>query len=79
MMKNLCESANVKKVKALPHALRHLFAQACYFLQKDVVRLADILGHTSVNTIRIFTMEIGEVHRKQSLKPACCSTNKYAA
>lgn len=65
LMKNLCESANVKKEKVFPHALRHLFARTYYSLQKDVVRLADILGHTSVNTTRIYTMETGEVHRKQ--------------
>ena len=42
-----------------------LFARTYYSLQKDVVRLADILGHCSVNTTRIYTMENGEIHRKQ--------------
>jgi len=56
-MKKLCESAGVSKDKVFPHNLRHLFARTYYSLQKDVVRLADILGHSSVNTTRIYTME----------------------
>ena len=64
-MKELCEMANVSKEKVFPHNLRHLFARTYYSLQKDIVRLADILGHSSVNTTRIYTIENGEVHRKQ--------------
>lgn len=64
-MKKLCESAGVSKDKVFPHNLRHLFARTYYSLQKDVVRLADILGHSSVDTTRIYTMESGEIHRKQ--------------
>ena len=64
-MKKLCEAAGVSKDKVFPHNLRHLFARTYYSLQKDIVRLADILGHYSVNTTRIYTMETGEVHRKQ--------------
>lgn len=64
-MKKLCESAGVSKEKVFPHNLRHLFARTYYSLQKDVVRLADILGHSSVNTTRIYTMETGDVHRRQ--------------
>ena len=64
-MKKLCEAAGVSKDKVFPHNLRHLFARTYYSLQKDVVRLADILGHSSVNTTRIYTMETGEIHRKQ--------------
>ena len=64
-MKKLCESAGVSRDKVFPHNLRHLFARTYYSIQKDVVRLADILGHSSVNTTRIYTMETGEVHRKQ--------------
>lgn len=63
-MKKLCESAGVSKEKVFPHSFRHLFARTYYNLQKDVVRLADILGHSSVNTTRIYTMESGETHRK---------------
>lgn len=65
MMKALCESANVDKGKVFPHNLRHLFARTFYSIEKDIVRLADILGHSSVNTTRIYTMETGETHRRQ--------------
>ena len=64
-MKKLCESAGVDKGKVFPHNLRHLFARTYYSLQKDISRLADILGHTSINTTRIYTIESGEVHRRQ--------------
>lgn len=64
-MKRLCEVAGVSKDKVFPHNLRHLFARTYYSIQKDVVRLADILGHSSVNTTRIYTMETGEVHKRQ--------------
>ncbi len=65
MMKALCESAGVDKEKVFPHNLRHLFARTYYSIQKDIVRLADILGHSSVNTTRIYTMETGDIHRRQ--------------
>lgn len=68
MMKGLCESAKVSKEKVFPHNLRHLFARTYYSIQKDIVRLADILGHSSINTTRIYTMETGEIHRKQIQK-----------
>ena len=64
-MKKLCEAAGVSKDKVFPHNLRHLFARTYYSLQKDVVRLADILGHSNVNTTRIYTMSTGEIHRQQ--------------
>ncbi len=64
-MKKLCKEAGVAEKKVFPHNLRHLFARTYYTLQKDIVRLADILGHSSVNTTRIYTMETGEIHRKQ--------------
>ena len=64
-MKQLCEHAGVNKEKVFPHNLRHLFARTYYSIQKDIVRLADILGHSSVNTTRIYTMETGDVHRRQ--------------
>ena len=67
-MKKLCKAANVSEKKVFPHNLRHLFARTYYSLQKDIVRLADILGHSSVNTTRIYTMETGEVHRRQIQK-----------
>ena len=65
MMKALCESAAVDSKKVFPHNLRHLFARTYYSLQKDIVRLADILGHSSINTTRIYTMETGDIHRRQ--------------
>ncbi len=64
-MKKLCAAAKVSENKVFPHNLRHLFARTYYHLQKDIVRLADILGHSSVNTTRIYTMESGEVHCRQ--------------
>lgn len=64
-MKKLCEKARVAKEKVFPHNLRHLFARTYYTVKKDIVRLADILGHSSINTTRIYTMESGDVHRKQ--------------
>jgi len=67
-MKKLCKAANVSEKKVFPHNLRHLFARTYYSLQKDIVRLADILGHSSVNTTRIYTMETGETHRRQIQK-----------
>ena len=65
LMKNLCESAKVDKKKVFPHNLRHLFARTFYSIEKDIVRLADILGHSSVNTTRIYTMETWEICRRQ--------------
>ena len=56
-MKKLCELAGVNSKKVFPHNLRHLFARTFYGIQKDIVRLADILGHSSVNTTRIYTIE----------------------
>ncbi len=64
-MKKLCKSAGVNEKKVFPHNLRHLFARTYYSLEKDLSRLADILGHTSVNTTRIYTMESGTVHARQ--------------
>ena len=65
LMKSLCESAGVDKNKVFPHNLRHLFARVFYSIEKDIVRLADILGHSSVNTTRIYTMETWEICRRQ--------------
>ncbi len=68
MLKDLCESAGVSKDKVFPHNFRHLFARTFYSLQKDIVRLADILGHSSVETTRLYTMESGTEHIKQLQK-----------
>ena len=64
-MKALCESAGVEPGKVFPHNLRHLFARTYYTLEKDLSRLADILGHSDVNTTRIYTAESGRVHARQ--------------
>lgn len=67
-MKNLCKRAGVSRDKVFPHNLRHLFARTYYSAQKDIVRLADVLGHSSINTTRIYTIEDGHVHRQQVQK-----------
>ncbi len=67
-MKQLCEAAKVSKTKVFPHNLRHLFARTFYSQQKDIARLADLLGHSSINTTRIYTIESGEIHRRQIQK-----------
>lgn len=63
-MKALCESAQVVPEKVFPHNLRHLFARTYYTIEKDLSRLADILGHSNINTTRIYTMESGVVHAR---------------
>ena len=65
ILKKLCEAAGVKPSKVFPHNLRKLFARTFYGIEKDIAKLADILGHSSVNTTRIYTMETGEQHRIQ--------------
>lgn len=64
-MKALCRVANVPQGKVFPHNLRHLFAQRFYQMERDLVRLADILGHSDVNTTRIYTRESGLYHARQ--------------
>lgn len=64
-MKRLCASARVSEKKVFPHNLRHLFARTFYTLEKDLSRLADILGHTNLSTTRIYTAESGAVHARQ--------------
>ena len=61
-MKALCERANVDQEKVFPHNLRHLFARTFYSLERDIVRLADLLGHSSINTTRVYTIETGREH-----------------
>ncbi len=64
-MKALCLFSQVSEKKVFPHNLRHLFARTYYSAEKDLSRLADILGHSSVNTTRIYTMESGLIHKRQ--------------
>lgn len=65
MLKKLSGIAKVAKSKVFPHNFRHLFAKTFYSKQKDIVRLADILGHSSIETTRIYTIESGDVHKMQ--------------
>lgn len=64
-MKALCEEANVSPQKVFPHNLRHLFARVFYGIEKDIAKLADILGHSSINTTRIYIISTGTEHQKQ--------------
>lgn len=64
-MKKLCEAAGVKPTKVFPHNLRKLFARTFYAMEKDIAKLADILGHSSINTTRIYIMTTGVEHRRK--------------
>ncbi len=64
-MKRLCEAAGVKPSKVFPHNLRKLFARTFYGIEKDIAKLADILGHSSINTTRIYIMTTGMEHRRK--------------
>ena len=64
-MKKLCEDAEVDRDKVFPHNLRHLFAVTYYKAEKDVCHLADILGHSSINTTRIYTIISCEEQEQQ--------------
>ncbi|RAZ95441.1 integrase, partial [Klebsiella oxytoca] len=64
-MKGLCREAGVAETKVFPHNLRHLFAQAFYQVCRDVVKLADVLGHSSIETTRIYLLSTGTEHARQ--------------
>lgn len=64
-MKALCIEANVNPNKVFPHNLRHLFARVFYGIEKDIAKLADILGHSSINTTRIYIISTGSEHRQR--------------
>ncbi len=64
-MKSLCKAANVNPQKVFPHNLRHLFARVFYGIEKDIAKLADILGHSSINTTRIYIISTGTEHRRR--------------
>ena len=64
-MKALCEAAKVLKSKVSPHNLRHLFALTYYKVERDICHLADLLGHSSINTTRIYTMVSCEEQEQQ--------------
>ena len=64
-MKRLCKIAGVEASKVFPHNLRHLFATAFYKVSRDIAKLADVLGHSSVETTRIYLISTGEEHLRQ--------------
>ncbi len=64
-MKKLCESAKVNPEKVFPHNLRHLFARTFYGLEKDIAKLADILGHSNISTTRIYIVTTGTEHKRK--------------
>lgn len=64
-IKKLCKAAGVKESKVFPHNLRKLFARTFYSIEKDIAKLADILGHSSINTTRIYIMSTGTEHRRK--------------
>lgn len=64
-MKSLCEQAGVNPQKVFPHNLRHLFARTFYGIEKDIAKLADILGHSSINTTRIYIITTSNEHRQR--------------
>lgn len=64
-MKKLCVAAKVNPSKVFPHNLRKLFARTFYGIEKDIAKLADILGHSSIDTTRIYIMTTGAEHRKR--------------
>ena len=64
-MKALCNKAKVEASKVFPHNLRHLFAATFYKVTRDVVKLADVLGHSSINTTRIYLLTSGAEHARQ--------------
>ena len=61
-MKRLCKAAGVAPSKVFPHNLRHLFARTFYKVCRDVVKLADVLGHSSIETTRIYLISTGAEH-----------------
>lgn len=63
-MKRLCKVAGVAPSKVFPHNLRHLFARTFYKVCRDVVKLADVLGHSSIETTRIYLISTGVEHMK---------------
>ena len=64
-MKALCRDAGIIPEKVFPHNLRHLFARTYYNMKKNIAKLADILGHSSINTTRIYIISSGREHQRQ--------------
>ena len=64
-MKQLCARAGVEPSKVFPHNLRHLFATAFYRASRDIVKLAGVLGHSSIDTTRLYLLTTGAEHVRQ--------------
>lgn len=64
-LKQLCRAAGIAASRVFPHNFRHLFAQAFYRATRDIVKLADVLGHSSIETTRIYLVSTGEEHQRQ--------------
>ena len=64
-MKSLCKVAGIEPSKVFPHNLRKLFARSFYAIDKDMAKLADVLGHGSIETTRIYIMTTGSEHLAQ--------------
>lgn len=62
-LKSLCAAAGVEATKVFPHNLRHLFARVFYRVHRDIVKLADTLGHSSIDTTRLYLIATGAEHR----------------
>ncbi len=65
LMKGLCKRAGVNPCKVFPHNLRKLFARTFYKMERDIAKLADVLGHSSIETTRIYIMSSGNEHRRK--------------
>lgn len=65
MMKKLCREAGVSEEKVYPHSMRHLFARNFYKIKNDIAKLADVLGHSSIDTTRIYIKTTGKEHKRQ--------------
>ena len=72
-MKKICKKAGVERTKVFPHNLRHLFATVFYRACKDIARLADVLGHSSIDTTRIYLITTATEHERQ-LEKLCLPT-----
>ena len=63
-MKKLCAAANVEPGKVFPHNLRHLFARTFYAIEKNLAHLADVLGHSRIETTRIYVAVSAAIHER---------------
>ena len=63
-MKRICRKTGVEESKVFPHNLRHLFARMFYQVSRDITQLADVLGHSSIDTTRIYLVSTGYEHTK---------------